>query len=237
MKTRCAGVVMGLASVLAAGQPVRAKRAMVATGESSATDAGVAVLKSGGSAMDAAVAIGFALGVTHSGMGGLGGGGYLLARFADGRTAFVDFREKAPGKSSRDMFLDAAGAMSADSRVGWRAAGVPGTVRGLEYAHKKWGRKAWAELLEPAIGLAEKGSPVNWGRAEGLRSAKALAADPESKRIFLNGGAMHEPGSTLVQPELAATLRRIARHGAADFYSGETARRLAAQMAAHGGLV
>src|SRR5712692_6662926 len=129
-------------------QPVRAKHAMVTSGESNATEAGLAVLKSGGNAMDAAVAIGFVLGVTHSGMCGLGGGGYALVRMADGRAAFFDFRERAPGKASRDMFTLPDGKLSPDSLRGWRAAAVPGTVKGFETAHRKFGRQSWAELLK-----------------------------------------------------------------------------------------
>src|SRR6266700_8140470 len=125
---RSAALVL-MAGMLAWGaQPYRAKHAMVVSGETNATDAGLAVLKSGGNAIDAAVAMGFVLGVTHSGMTGLGGGGYVLVRMADGTTAFFDFREQAPGRASRDMFLDASGNLSPDSVVGWRAAAVPGNV-------------------------------------------------------------------------------------------------------------
>src|SRR5436309_12262887 len=107
-------------------QPYRAKRAMVVSGEANATDAGLAVLKSGGNAIDAAVAMGFVLSVTHSGMTGLGGGGYILVRMADGATTFFDFREQAPGRSSRNMFLDASGNLTQDTVPGWNAAAVPG---------------------------------------------------------------------------------------------------------------
>ncbi len=229
-------VLAGLAP-LAARQPVRARRAMVVAQEPHAADVGLAVLKSGGNAVDAAVAVAFALAVTLPSAGNLGGGGFLLARFAGGRTAFLDFRERAPGRASHDMYLDASGKPTRDSIAGWRAAGVPGTVRGLEAAHKKFGRKPWAGLIAPAIGLAEKGFPVSWALARSLASSKLLAEFPESRRIFLKGGAKYEPGDTIVQPELAATLRRIAQHGAADFYEGETARKLASAMAANGGLI
>lgn len=211
---------------------------MVTTAEPHATGVGVQVLKAGGNAVDAAVAIGFALGVTHSAMGGLGGGGYMLIRFADGGATFLDFRERAPLSSTRDMFTLAGGKLSPESTLGWRAPGVPGTVRGLEHAQKKYGRKSWAELLRPAIELAAKGTPVSYGRAAELRSsAKRLAQFPESNRIFLGGGSFYEAGDILKQPELAATLERIAKGGAAEFYEGETARRLAEQMARHGGLI
>src|SRR5690242_8855721 len=140
-------------------QPYRAKHAMVVSGETNATEAGLAVLKSGGNAMDAAVAMGFVLGVTHSGMTGLGGGGYILVRMQDGRTAFFDFREQAPGRAARDMFLDAAGRLSKDSVIGWKAAAVPGNVKGYEIAHRKFGTRPWSELLQPAIRLSTEGHP------------------------------------------------------------------------------
>src|SRR6266403_3318976 len=144
------------ADPLLARQPVRARHAMVVTVEPHATTIGVEVLKSGGNAIDAAVAVGFALAVTHPSAGNLGGGGFLLARFADGRTAFIDFRERAPEKASRDMYIGPDGKATADSLVGYRASGVPGTVRGLEFAHQKYGRKAWRDLVEPAVELATR---------------------------------------------------------------------------------
>ncbi len=217
----------------AARQPVRAKHAMVVSREPHATDAGVAVLKSGGNAVDAAIAVGFALAVTHPSAGNLGGGGFMLIRFADGRTAFLDFRERAPESASRNMYSGAP----RDSLTGWRASGVPGTVRGLEMASKKYGKKAWAELLAPAVALARNGFPVSYGLAASLRSTRVLAQFPESKRIFLKNGAFYEAGERLVQPELAATLERIARSGAREFYEGETAKRLAQAMAENGGTI
>jgi len=211
---------------------------MVVAQEPLATDVGVAVLKAGGNAVDAAVAVAFALAVTHPSAGNLGGGGFLLLRKADGTATFIDFRERAPESASRDMYLDREGNLTRDSVVGWRAAGVPGTVRGLEYAHRKYGRRKWAELLAPAIQLARDGFPVSYALASSLRSSGDLLEQfPESKRIFLKGGAYFEPGDRLVQPELARTLQRIAKAGARDFYEGETARLLAAAMKEHGGLI
>ena len=216
--------------------PVRAKHAMVVAQEPLAADVGVRTLQAGGNAVDAAVAVGFALAVTHPAAGNIGGGGFLLARLADGRATFIDFRERAPRKAHRDMYLDQEGRLTTGSYVGWRAAGVPGTVQGLEYAHSKYGRKEWADLLAPAIKLAAEGFPVSWALSRSLRASKRLAQFPESRRIFLNNGEYYEPGETLVQPELARTLERIARHGSAGFYEGETARGLVSEMAAHGGL-
>jgi len=225
-----------ISSPVLARQPVRAPKAMVVSREAHATEAGVRVLRSGGNAVDAAVAVGFALAVTHPAAGNLGGGGFMLIRFADGRTAFLDFRERAPEKASRDMYLGPDGEPTRDSLEGWRAAGVPGTVRGLEHAAHKYGRRKWPELLAPSIALAANGFPVSYGLARSLRATKKLERFAESKRIFLKNGAYWEPGERLAQPELAATLKRIAAAGARDFYEGETARRLVAAMQANGGL-
>ena len=233
---RRTALLLVLCFVLEARQPVRTRRAMVVTGEPQATDAGVAVLRAGGNAIDAAVAIGFALGVTHSAMGGLGGGGLMVIRFADGRSTFIDFREQAPGKASRNMFVGDDGSVSNDSRTGWRSAAVPGEVRGLDLAHRKYGRKPWAELLRPAIELARNGYAISYGRAQSLKNTKSLERHAESRRIFLRDGRYFEPGELLKQPELAETLERIARGGAAEFYEGETARRLSAAARNEGGL-
>jgi gamma-glutamyltranspeptidase/glutathione hydrolase len=209
---------------------------MVVTVEPHATDIGVEVLKSGGNAVDAAVAVGFALAVTHPSAGNLGGGGFLLARFAaDGRTTFLDFRERAPASASRDMYLDASGKATEESLTGYRASGVPGTVRGLEFAHRKYGRRSWADLIAPAVALASKGFPVSYGLASSLKAAGRLEKFEESKRIFLKNGEYFEMDDLLVQPELAGTLARIQRQGGKDFYEGETARLLAEDMSAHGG--
>ena len=227
----CASLV---AVSLFARQPEHAKHAMVVTQEPLAADVGLRVLQSGGNAIDAAVAIGFALAVTYPFAGNLGGGGFMLIRLADGRSTFIDFREKAPLAATRNMYLDSKGNVSEDSLVGWRAAGVPGTVRGLELAHEKYGRKAWAELLNPAIGLASEGYPVSYSMDASLKnSAGLLSRFPESKRILLG---VHY-GDRLIQPELAATLKRIRDRGASDFYDGETAQKLATAMSANGGLI
>jgi len=221
-----------------AAQPVHARHAMVVTVERHATDAGVAVLEAGGNAVDAAVAVGFALAVTHPSAGNIGGGGFMLVRFADGKSTFLDFRERAPEKASRNMYLDASGKATKDSVVGYSAAGVPGSVRGFEYASKKYGRKPWADVVAPAVALAEKGFPVSYGLAKSMHgSAGLLGQFPESKRIFLRDGKPYEAGETFVQPELARTLQRIRETGARDFYEGETARLLAADMERNGGLI
>jgi gamma-glutamyltranspeptidase/glutathione hydrolase len=231
-----AGCALLMAVSLFAHQPVRSRNAMVVAQEALGADVGLQTLRAGGNAIDAAVAVAFALAVTYPFAGNIGGGGFLLARFADGRTAFIDFREKAPLKATRNMYVDSQGKVGEDSVVGWRSAGVPGTVRGLELAHKKYGRKPWAQLIEPAVKLAADGFPVSYNFGDSLHSdehTKLLSQFPESKRIFL--GVQY--GDRLVQPELAATLKRIRDQGAKDFYEGETARKLAAAMQKHGGLI
>ena len=231
-------IAAALAPLSAAVQPVHARHAMVVTREPHATDIGVAVLQSGGNAVDAAVAVGMALAVTLPSAGNIGGGGFMLIRFADGRTTFLDFRERAPGRASHDMYRGPDGKATGDSLIGYLASGVPGTVRGLELASRKYGRKPWAEMVAPAVELAGKGFPVSWGLAHALESSRRkLARFPDSERIFLRGGKLYQPGDIIVQPELARTLERIARGGANDFYEGETAHLLAAAMEAHGGLI
>jgi len=221
-----------------AHEPVFARKGMVVAQEPLAADVGVAVLKSGGNAVDAAVAVGFALAVTHPYAGNIGGGGFMLIRMADGRTTFIDFREKAPHQASRNMYLDADGKLTRDSIIGWRAAGVPGTVRGLELAQKKYGRQSWTELLQPAIELASKGFPVSHWMMQSLRAnAESLSQFPDSKRIFLKGGAFYDWNEIFRQPDLARTLERIAHQGAKDFYEGETARMIAREMEKNGGLI
>lgn len=236
MKRLCSLLLL-IALSAAAREPVRARKAMVVAQEPHATDVGVEVLRKGGNAIDAAVAVAFALAVTLPSAGNLGGGGFLLVRFADGQSSFIDFRERAPLAATRDMYLDSAGNPTRDSVVGWRAAGVPGTVRGLELAHRKWGKKPWRSLVNPAIKLARDGFEVSYPFSRSLAgAAELLGKFPESKRIFLKEGALWQPGDRFRQRELAATLRRIARHGSKGFYEGETARILVEQMAANGGL-
>jgi gamma-glutamyltranspeptidase/glutathione hydrolase len=221
-----------LAETAWARQPVRARNAIVVTEEPLAADVGVAVLKSGGNAVDAAIAIALALAVTYPVAGNIGGGGFLLARFADGKTTFIDFRERAPQSASRNMYLDPQGQPTNDSIDGWRASGVPGTVRGLALAHRKYGSKPWRQLVRPAIRLARDGFPAPYGFVSGLESSRHRFANfPASNRIF---GKPLEVGDSFRQPDLARTLLRIARDPN-DFYTGITARRLVKAMAENGG--
>src|SRR5215468_4787577 len=174
-----------------AHEPVYASKAMVVAQEPLATDVGIAVLQKGGNAVDAAVAVGFALAVTHPFAGNIGGGGFMLVRFADGRSTFIDFRERAPQKASHDMYLDAKGNPTRDSIEGWRSSGVPGTVRGFEMAVSKYGKRSWADNMAPAVELASKGFPVSYALAESLKGSRNLAASPESKRIFQKSGTFY----------------------------------------------
>jgi gamma-glutamyltranspeptidase/glutathione hydrolase len=203
---------------------------MVVVQEPLAADVGLRVLQSGGNAIDAAVAIGFALAVTYPFAGNIGGGGFLLARFADGRTTFIDFREKAPLAATRNMYLDSKGNVTEDSLVGWRAAGVPGTVRGWNWRTRNTGASRGPSCWTRRFKLASEGFSVSYSFDASLHSeseTKLLSQFPESKRIFLSA----HYGDKFVQPELAATLKRIRDRGASDFYEGETAQKLAAAMA------
>src|SRR4051812_37266082 len=215
---------------LEAKEPVKAEHGMVVAQEPTATDVGLDVLKSGGNAIDAAVAVGFALAVTHPVAGNIGGGGFMLVRMADGKTDFLDFRECAAGKASRDMYLDKDGNATKDSIFGWRSSGVPGSVAGLEFAHKKFGSKRWSDLVVPAVKLARDGLTLTAPVAASLAGqGNPLWHDPESKRIFLRDGTPYKAGDVLKQPELGKTLDRIARLGSADFYRGGTAKKLASE--------
>ncbi len=232
----CPLLVVIAACPLLGKEPVTGRHGMVVAQEANAADVGLAVLKNGGNAVDAAVAVGFALAVTHPVAGNIGGGGFMLIRMSDGKTDFIDFRETAPGKATRDMYIGPDGNPTRDSISGWRSSGVPGSVAGFDLAVKKFGTKPWAVLLAPAIRLAQDGFPVTDSFAASLH-ARNLDADAESKRIFTRGGQYYKAGETLTQPELGATLKRIADNGAKEFYSGETARKLAAAMSDHGGLI
>jgi gamma-glutamyltranspeptidase / glutathione hydrolase len=227
----------------ASREPVRGKHAMVASQTKLASEIGIDVMKRGGNAIDAAVAVALALAVTYPEAGNLGGGGFMLIRFADGRTTSIDYREMAPGAASRDIFVDSKGELikgEGSSTVGYRASGVPGTPAGLDYAFKKYGSKkvTWSQLVEPSRRIAQDGFVLSNRLANLFKSYKeTLSKYPESKRIFLNNGKFFEEGDVLKQPELAQTLARMQRGGAREFYEGETARLIAADMKANKGLI
>lgn len=229
--------VLLLAGALSAREPVRARKVMVVAQEPLATDVGVEILKKGGNAYDAAVAVAFALAVTHPTAGNIGGGGFALLRTAAGEANFIDFRETAPGKATRDMYVGADGKVTRESVAGWKASGVPGTVRGLGLLHKKYGKLPWAELVKPSVRLARQGFVVSYALARSLSTTKLLGEFAESKRVYQKGGSFLEAGETLRLPELAKTLERIQKRGPEEFYTGQTAKLLAAAMAQNGGLV
>lgn len=231
------GVWGGLGARAGEFTPAYARHAMVVTAEPQAAAVGVEVLRRGGNAIDAAVAVGFALAVTEPNAGNLGGGGFMLLRFADGRSTFLDFRERAPAAASRNMYLDQDGKATDESRVGYRAVGVPGTVRGFELALRKYGTKTWGSLIAPAERLAREGFPITWDLAASLRASERLARFPESRRIFRSNGRPLEFGAPLRQTDLADTLRRVAANGADEFYRGRTAKLIAADMETNGGLI
>src|SRR5689334_23221886 len=195
-------------------------RAMVVTDQPLATDVGVAVLRDGGNAIDAAVATAFALAVVLPSAGNIGGGGFLVA-LVDGRSYALDFRERAPAGSSRDMYLAANGELGDRSVTGHLAAGVPGSVAGLFAAHQKLGSKRWADLLQPAIRLADEGFVVDDYAARVVKAeADRLARFPASAALYLPHGQPLTPGTRLKNPDLARTLRRIADRGRDGFYAG-----------------
>jgi len=220
-------------------EPVRGAHGMVATDEPLASAAGVEILKRGGNAVDAAVATAFALAVVEPAAGNIGGGGFMLVRLANGKTNFFDYREMAPGKATRDMYIRPDGTLDPEaSTVGYRSVAVPGTVAGLALALKTDGTMKLADVIQPAIRLAEDGFPLSEKLVrEFTEERKDLQRFSMSSHIFLNDGRMYRVGETFRQPELAATLKRIAKDGAAGFYQGETAHMLAQDMAAFGGLI
>jgi gamma-glutamyltranspeptidase/glutathione hydrolase len=232
-----------LASTVAAAplRPTHAPHAIVTSVHELTSLAGVEMLRSGGNAVDAAVATGFALAVVHPQAGNLGGGGFLLLRSANGETHFIDFREKAPAAATENMYLDAQGNVipksSKDSSVvGCKAIGIPGTVAGLVYAEKRYGKLSIEKVMAPAIKLARDGFPLAYEDAQDLKKDESLAQFPESKRIFLRDGNFYQPGELLKQPELARTLERIAKDPDT-FYHGAMARELAAAIHQGGGLI
>ncbi|HEX6099614.1 MAG TPA: gamma-glutamyltransferase [Thermoanaerobaculia bacterium] len=241
---RTAALLLSLVTALplfgAWSQPVRARHVMVASTSEIASRVGADVMKRGGNAVDAAVAVGLALAVTWPSAGNLGGGGFMLIRRADGTTEAIDFRERAPLAASRDMYLDAQGnvvpKMSTD---GYRAVAVPGTVAGLVLAHKRHGKLKWEDLVEPARRIAAEGFEVNYHLARSLSlksTVEKMGPWAESRRIYQRDGKFYEMGDSIVQPELAAVLGRI-KTNPRDFYEGETAKLIVADMKANGGIV
>ena len=229
--------------LVVAREPVRGRHGMVASTNEVASRVGVEIMKRGGNAVDAAIAVAFALAVTHPAAGNLGGGGFMMIRLKDGRTTAIDYREMAPNAAHRNVYLDKDGNLiegEGGSLVGYRAAGVPGTVRGMELALRKYGsgKLTWAQLIEPARQLAGRGFTVTNELARSLYSNREyLEKYAETKRIYLKGGKFYQEGELFPQPELAATFARLQRFGPNEFYEGETARLIVADMKRNNGLM
>lgn len=218
--------------------PVYGKNGMVASEQGLATQVGLDILKQGGNAIDAAVAVGFALAVVLPNAGNIGGGGFMVLHDdKTGKDVAIDFREIAPAKASRDMYLDNQGkVIDGKSLFSHDASGVPGTVAGMEYALKKWGTMPLSKVLEPAIKLADKGFIVSDVLAQTLKEEKStLGKWSASKAIFFKNGEPLKSGDLLVQKDLAKSLRLIAKQGAKAFYQGEIATKIAKEMQSHGG--
>lgn len=233
----------GAIAVNAAPEPVRGKHAMVASQHELASKIGVEVLKKGGNAIDAAIAVGIALAVVYPEAGNIGGGGFMVIRRKSGEAYAIDYREMAPKAATRDVFVDAKGELirgEGSSTVGYRASGVPGTLAGFDLAFKKYGsgKVKWVDIVRPSRMIAQNGYVLSNRLAELFKSYKdTLSKYPESKRIFLNNGNYFNEGDTLRQPDLAATLGRIERLGAREFYTGQTAKLIADDMKANNGLI
>jgi len=230
-------------AVAASRDPIRARHGIVASTNEVASRVGVDIMKRGGNAVDAAIAVAFALTVTHPAAGNLGGGGFMMIRLKNGRTTAIDYREMAPAAATRNIYLDKNGQLiegEGGSLVGYRAAGVPGTVRGMELALKKYGsgKLSWSQLIEPARQLAANGFEVTYSLARSLEGNKDyLSQYPETKRIYLNNGSFYNEGDRFRQPDLAATFARLQRFGPDEFYRGQTAQLIVADMKRHNGLM
>ncbi len=229
--------------VSAAREPVRGRNAMVASQHELASRIGIEILKKGGNAVDAAIAVGLALAVVYPEAGNIGGGGFMLYRRKDGQVFAIDYREMAPKAATRDLFVDKDGNLikgEGSSTIGYRASGVPGTLAGFDIAFKKHGsgKIKWRELVEPARLLARDGYVLSNRLATLLYAFREhLAKYPESNRIFLNNGKYYDEGALFKQPDLAQTLGRIEAQGATEFYTGKTAQLIAADMKANNGLI
>jgi gamma-glutamyltranspeptidase/glutathione hydrolase len=225
------------APLLGDSKPVHAPHAIVVSIDELASKAGADIMQAGGNAIDAAVATGFALAVVYPQAGNLGGGGFMLIRMADGKTHFIDFREEAPAAATANIYLDAQGnVIEGASEFGYRAVGVPGSVAGLVYAEKKYGKLTLPQVMSPAIRLAREGFALQWQEARDLREDSHLADYPESRRIFQRNGNFYKQYEIFRQPDLARTLERIAKNPD-DFYRGAMAHELAAAIQKGGGLV
>lgn len=218
--------------------PVTGEHAMVVTSHQLASDVGVEILRRGGNAVDAGVAVAFALAVVHPVAGNIGGGGFMVIRMRDDSVRALDFREVAPSGARTDMYVDSAGNATASSVTGHRSVGVPGSVAGLYEAHRRFGRLQWSAVVAPAVRLARDGHVLDAVRSRQIaREAERLARFPASRAQFLVNGMEPAPGTRFSQPDLARTLQLIADSGPAVFYRGSIAELIAREMERGGGLV
>ena len=236
----CSPAVGGADGRAGIERDARATSAMVVSANQIASDVGAQVLRNGGNAIDAAIATGFALAVVHPTAGNIGGGGFMVIRFPDGRTTALDFREKAPLRAHAEMFVDpATGEYS--SRIHHRshlAVGVPGTVAGFDYAHRKYGSADWSSLVQPAVALASEGFPLSENLSRSFANVLESMRDyPASVAAFSHNGTPYPEGHVWRQPDLARTLERIRAERRDGFYTGETARLVAAEMERGGGMI
>ena len=232
---------LAVAPALGVAQMVSSKTGLVVSTSGPASDAGAAILRAGGNAVDAAVATAFALAVTYPGAGNIGGGGFMVIRLANGTATTIDYRERAPLKATATMYLDATGEIARNlTNEGYLAPGVPGTVRGLALAHRKFGRLPWKQVVMPAVRLAKEGFPLSESLARDLNSLVKQTADPFPSTARAYGkpdGGQWATGDVLVLPDLARSLEAIATDGPDAFYTGWIADKVAAAMEAHGGLI
>lgn len=235
----CTLALLQTTATAASPAPVAAEHGMVVSAQHLATKVGVDVLKRGGNAVDAAVAVGYALAVVYPAAGNLGGGGFMTLQLADGRKTFLDFREKAPLAASANMYLDKDGkVIKGLSTYGHLAVGVPGSVSGLEYAREKYGTLKRDALIKPAITLAHNGFTLNQGDIDILQTAtEAFRKDPATAALFLHHGQPWQVGDKLVQKDLAKTLKAISRRGAAGFYKGPVAAAIVKSSQSGGGIL
>ncbi len=216
---------------------VRGSNGMVVTDDSLASEVGLDILRGGGNAVDAIVATALAMAVTYPEAGNIGGGGFAVARFADGREVTIDFREIAPKASTRNMFIDEKGDVAPTSLTGHLASGVPGAVAGLHALHKRYGKLLWKDVVDPAIKLASEGFILDARFARLAQGDERLARFAGSAALFIPDGKPLEAGDRWRNPDLANTLRRIAEHGHDGFYKGETADLIVAEMKRGGGII
>ncbi|MFH1527532.1 MAG: gamma-glutamyltransferase [Bacteroidota bacterium] len=221
----------------ASKDPARAKNGMVVSASSIASEVGVAIMKKGGNAIDAAVAVGFALAVTHPSAGNLGGGGFMVIHLKDGKNTTIDYREKAPSATHKDIYLNSSGEFDPKlSTEGWTSSGVPGSVAGLLYALEKYGTLPLRDVIQPTIDLAQNGFEISYRMAISFAAVHSeFVKYASSKKVFTKDGGKYEVGDALIQRDLALTLKLIRDRGRDGFYSGRVADLIVQQSKKNGG--